>query len=81
MAKKSNNFSVKKVDDNNIVIEENKKVLSPLASFFVQNGKLIFAISFLFSITFLFKDNTKTITVNIISIFFIFIPFNIIVVN
>lgn len=51
MVKKTNNFSVKNIKDNKIVLEEERKERSPLSLFFIKNGKLIFAISFLFSIT------------------------------
>lgn len=51
MAKKTNRFSVKDFEDNKIVLEEERKERSPLSLFFIKNGKLIFAISFLFSIT------------------------------
>ena len=48
---KVNNFSVKKHEENVITVEEERRYRSPLALFFIKNGKLIFAISFLFSIT------------------------------
>ena len=51
MVKKTNNFSVKDFDEDKIVIEEIRKQRSPLVKFFIKNGKLIFATSFLFSIT------------------------------
>lgn len=50
MARKTNNFSVKDVKEKTIVIEENRRHRSPLALFFIRNGKLLFAISCLFSI-------------------------------
>ena len=53
MSKKDNNFIVKDVNKDKIVIEEERKQRSSFAAFFVQNGKLIFAISSLFSITIL----------------------------
>ena len=51
MSRKKKKFSVKSFEDNNIVVEENSRSRSPLSMFLVKNGKLIFAISFLFSIT------------------------------
>lgn len=51
MTRKSNKFTVKELNDNKIVVEELSKQKSPLALFFMKNGKLIFALSFLFSIT------------------------------
>lgn len=51
MVKKTNNFNVKEFNENNIVVEEERKERSPLALFFINNGKLIFAVSFLFSIS------------------------------
>lgn len=47
---KTNKFHVKDFEENKIVVEEQRKDRSPLALFFIKNGKLIFAISFLFSI-------------------------------
>ena len=47
---KTNKFSVKEFEENKITVEEERKDRSPLALFFKKNGKLIFAISFLFSI-------------------------------
>lgn len=51
MVRKTNKFNVKEFDDNKITIEEQLRRRSPLSLFFIKNGKLIFAISFLFSIT------------------------------
>ena len=51
MGKKTNKFSVKEFEDNKITIEEEARNRSLFAKFFIKNGKLIFAISFLFSIT------------------------------
>jgi len=51
VVKKSNKFNIKEFDNNKITLEELRKKRSPLALFFIKNGKLIFAISFLFSIT------------------------------
>lgn len=51
MARKTNKFNVKEFEKNKITIEDLGKHRSPLALFFMKNGKLIFAISFLFSIT------------------------------
>ena len=48
---KTNRFHVKKIDKNKITIEEERKNRSPLVLFFINNGKLIFWISLLFSIT------------------------------
>lgn len=47
---KTNKFHVKDFEENRIVVEEQIKERSPLALFFIKNGKLLFAISFLFSI-------------------------------
>jgi len=51
LAKKTNKFNVKEFDDNRITIEEERRKRSKIGLFFIKNGKLIFAISFLFSIT------------------------------
>ena len=51
MARKKNKFNVKEFEENQITIEELSRKKSPLELFFIKNGKLIFAISFLFSIT------------------------------
>lgn len=51
MARKTNKFNVREFEENKITIEEERRNRSPLALFFIKNGKLIFAISFLFSIT------------------------------
>lgn len=48
---KTNEFHVKNHIENSITIEEERKHYSPLALFFIKNGKLIFSISFLFSVT------------------------------
>ena len=50
MARNTNRFSVKEFENNKITVEEERKDRSPLALFFIRNGKLILAISFLFSI-------------------------------
>lgn len=47
---KAKKFHVKEYEDNKIIVEE-RKYRSSLACFFIKNGKLIFAISFLFSIS------------------------------
>ena len=51
MAKKVNKFNVKEFEENKITLEEEARNRSPLSMFLIKNGKLIFAISFLFSIT------------------------------
>lgn len=51
MAKKTNKFNIKEFEENKIILEEQSRSRSSLAKFFIKNGKLIFAISFLFSIT------------------------------
>lgn len=48
---KTNRFHVKKVKDNDITVEEERKYRSPLALFFINNGVLIFCVSLLFSMT------------------------------
>lgn len=48
---KTNRFHIKKVKDNNITVEEERKYRSPLALFFIRNGVLIFCVSLLFSTT------------------------------
>lgn len=48
---KTNRFHVKKIKENKITVEEERKYHSPLALFFIKNGRLIFLISLLFSIT------------------------------
>ena len=48
---KTNSFRVKEHEENIITVEEERRHHSPLALFFIKNGKLIFTISFLFSIT------------------------------
>lgn len=48
---KTNRFRFKELDKDIITIEEERKYRSPLALFFIKNGKLIFAISCLFSVT------------------------------
>lgn len=47
---KTNKFRVKDFEENIITVEEGRKERSPLALFFIKNGKLLFAISFLFSV-------------------------------
>ena len=47
---KTNRFRVRDFEENKITVEEERKYRSPFALFFIRNGKLIFAISFLFSI-------------------------------
>ena len=47
---KTNRFRVKDFEENIITVEEGRKERSPLALFFIKNGKLLFAISFLFSV-------------------------------
>lgn len=51
MVRKAKKFNVREFEENKITIEELSKPKSPIALFFMKNGKLIFAISFLFSIT------------------------------
>lgn len=51
MVGKTNKFHVKRIKQNTITIEEARKDYSPLALFFIKNGKLLFWISLLFSIT------------------------------
>lgn len=48
---KTNKFRVKKIKDNRITVEEARKNHSPLALFFIKNGRLIFWTALLFSIT------------------------------
>jgi len=50
MAKK-NKFHVKEFEENNITVEEERKYRSPFILFFKNNGRLIFTISLLLSIT------------------------------
>ena len=47
---KTNRFHVRDFEENIITVEEGRKERSPLALFFIKNGKLLFAISFLFSV-------------------------------
>lgn len=49
--KKTNRFRVKKINNNKITVEEERKSRSSLALFFIKNGKLIFWIALLFSVT------------------------------
>lgn len=51
MSKNTNRFSVKSFNKNKIVVEEERKSRSALALFFIKNGRLIFTISLLFSLT------------------------------
>lgn len=51
MLGKTNRFHVKKIKKNTITIEEARKDHSLLALFFIKNGKLLFWISLLFSVT------------------------------
>ena len=48
---KTNKFRVKQFEKNKITVEEERKKHSPFILFFINNGKLIFAISLLFSLT------------------------------
>ena len=48
---KTNRFHVKDFEENKIIVEEERKYRSSLALFFIRNGKLIFLISLLFSLT------------------------------
>ena len=48
---KTNRFRVREFEENRITVEEERKYRSPLALFFIRNGKLIFLISLLFSLT------------------------------
>ena len=48
---KTNRFHVKKVDKQNITVEEERKYHSPFILFLIRNGKLILTISLLFSIS------------------------------
>ena len=48
---KKNKFRVKQFEKNKITVEEERKKHSPFILFFINNGKLIFAISLLFSLT------------------------------
>lgn len=48
---KTNRFHVKDIEENEIVVEEERKQHSPFILFFIRNGKLIFVLSLLFSIT------------------------------
>lgn len=48
---KTNRFHVKDIDEDKIVVEEERKQHSPFILFFIRNGKLIFVLSLLFSIT------------------------------
>ncbi|MGN1342145.1 MAG: hypothetical protein ACI4VL_02830 [Bacilli bacterium] len=47
---KTNKFHVKKLEENNITVEEERKKHSPFILFFIKNGKLIFTISLLLSL-------------------------------
>lgn len=48
---KKNKFRVKQFEKNKITVEEERKKHSPFILFFINNGKLIFTISLLFSLT------------------------------
>ena len=48
---KTNKFRVKEFEKNKITVEEERKKHSPFILFFINNGKLIFTISLLFSLT------------------------------
>ena len=48
---KTNKFRVKEFKKNKITVEEERKKHSPFILFFINNGKLIFTISLLFSLT------------------------------
>ena len=48
---KTNRFHVKKVDKQNITVEEERKYHSPFILFLIRNGKLILTISLLFSLS------------------------------
>lgn len=48
---KNNKFRLKKINNNKIIIEEERKNRSSLALFFIKNGKLIFLTALLFSMT------------------------------
>lgn len=48
---KTNRFHVKKVDKQNITVEEERKYRSPFILFLIRNGKLILTISLLFSLS------------------------------
>ena len=48
---KTNKFHVKEFEQNRITVEEERKYRSTFALFFIRNGKLIFWISLLFSLT------------------------------
>lgn len=48
---KTNKFRVKQFEKNKITVEEERKKHSPFILFFINNGKLIFTISLLFSLT------------------------------
>lgn len=51
MTKKTNKFNVKYFKHDNIIVEEERKYRSALGLFFAKNGRLIFVISLLFSLT------------------------------
>lgn len=48
---KANRFHTKKIDKQNITIEEERKYRSPFILFLIRNGKLILTISLLFSLS------------------------------
>lgn len=48
---KTNRFHIKEIEKQNVTVEEERKYHSPLALFFIKNGKLILIISLLFSLS------------------------------
>lgn len=48
---KTNRFHVKKIEEQNVTVEEERKYHSPFILFFMRNGKLILTISLLFSLS------------------------------
>ena len=48
---KTNRFHVKKIDKQNVTVEEERKYRSPFILFLIRNGKLILTISLLFSLS------------------------------
>ncbi len=48
---KTNRFHVKKIENQNVTVEEERKYHSPFILFFIRNGKLILTISLLFSLS------------------------------
>ena len=47
---KTNKFFVKKIKEDRITVEEERRDRSPFVLFFIRNGKLLFTISLLLSL-------------------------------